>query len=226
VLAAAASGVGLAMAAAVGMSPLLRVRDVTWTGLRLPERQYTALESAALGRPLLLLSEADLQRRADLDNTSCTLKLRRHLPSTLEVRVEARRAIAQLRSGAPIDAHGRVLAAEHALAGLPQLDGFALDGDGRRLVQREVFAALQPLFELPTLAPGRVTLDDGALELQLVDSGARVRLDADDAAAQILKLRVFEQSLGGEPMPDRVDLRFQDQIVVRDTGGRDARRSR
>jgi len=226
---AASTGAALAVAAAAGLSPLLAVRNVTWTGtLRLPEARCAAIEAAVLGRPLLFLSEAALQPGAGLDNDFSHIRLYRHLPATLEVRVEARRAVAQLHDGAAVDAEGRLLPEGNAVAGLPQLHGFELDAGGRRIAERDLLAALMPLFELPTLAPARIELraEEHELELQLADSGARVRLDPEHVSTQILKLRVFEQSLGGEALPARIDLRFQDQVVVRDTGGRDARRAR
>jgi cell division septal protein FtsQ len=229
VLGAAASGVVLATAVALAFSPWARVRNVTWTGvLQLPAARCATIETAALGRPLLFLSEAALQDRAQIDNKYLRLRLRRHLPSTLEVRLESRRAVAQIGPQAAVDRDGRVLSPEHWVEGLPALRGFELDAGGRALERRDVLAAILPLFELPTLAPSRIELaaDGDELDLQLADSGARVRVDADAAAAQLVKLRVFEQSLGGEPMPERVDLRFQDQVVVRNGGGRDARRAR
>ena len=229
VLTAAATGVVLAVGAAVASSPLFSVRNVTWTGtVRLPDAQCAAIEAATLGRPLWLVAEAPLRARAKIDNRFAHLQLHRHLPSTLEVRLEPRSAVARLASGPAIDVAGRVLAAEHLVPGLPVLEGFSLDAGGKRLRERELLAAFAPLFELPTLAPARIALrDEGAgLELQLADSGARVDLDTELVTSQLLKLRVFEQSLGAEPLPARIDLRFQDQVVVRDTGGRDARRTR
>jgi cell division septal protein FtsQ len=169
-----------------------------------------------------------LRERVKIDNRYVHLQLYRHLPATLEVRVEPRSAVARLVRGPAVDARGRVLGPEHQLPGLPELEGFTLDAQGERLAERELFAHLAPLFELPTLVPARITLgrDGSELELQLADSGSRVQLDAELVSSQLLKLRVFEQSLGAEPLPARIDLRFQDQVVVRDTGGRDARRTR
>lgn len=229
VLTAAATGVSLAVVVALVLSPLLRVQNVMWTGsLRPSDADCAALEAAVLGTPLWLASEAALRQQAKLDNKLSKLTLRRHLPATLEVALRARRAVARLESGEAIDAEGRVLDAEHALPGLPRLEGFELEEGGRRLARRDLLQAILPLFELPTLAPSRIALrDEGeALELQLADSGSQVRLDTERVNAQLLKLRVFEESLAGEPLPGGIDLRFQDQVVVRDTGGRNARRTR
>jgi cell division septal protein FtsQ len=227
VLTAAATGVLLVVLVALALSPLLRVRNVMWTGsLRPSDSDCAAVEQALLGTPLWFASEADLRARAKLDNKLATLTLRRHLPATLEVTMRGRRAVARLESGDAIDARGRVLAPEHALAGLPRLDGFELAEGGKVIERRDLLAAILPLFELPTLAPSRIALRDEGLELVLADSGAQVRLDSERVTSQLLKLRVFEESLGGEPLPGGIDLRFQDQVVVRDTGGRNARRAR
>jgi hypothetical protein len=122
-----------------------------------------------------------------------------------------------------------VLSERECLPGLPKLEGFALADGGRRLDEegRAVLEALLPFFALPTLTPERIRREDGDLHLVLGDSGTRVRLDARHAPAQLLKLRVFEESRGSDPLPAAIDLRFQNQVVVRDEGtGLARRRSR
>jgi hypothetical protein len=223
VRAAVASGVLLSMAAAGALSPLLRIRQVTWTGaLQAPVDRCTHLESTVLGRPLLFVSEAALRRDFCLDKTPVDLQLQRHLPGNLEVRLVPRRAVAQLDAQTAVDAHGQVLGAEHVWPGLPVLQGFALDSKAQRLAPeaRTLLAALVPLFDIPTLAPSTVAWQEpDDLRLVLADSGAEVRLDASHADSELLKLRVFEESLGSAPMPGVIDLRFQDQVVVRNGGG-------
>lgn len=230
VLTALASAALLALATAVVISPLLRVHTVSWTGpLRLSEDRYLALESACLGQPLFLLSERSLRRSLGLDGRTVHLALHRHLFHTLEVRLESRRAVARIDERTAIDRRGRTLGAEHVLDGLPLLVGFELDAKGDRLVPRgrTVLAVVRQMLEFPSLAPSEVRLDGDDLRLVLADSGSRVRLDAPRVEAEFLKLRIFEQSLGLEPMPAAIDLRFRDQVVVRGGGGRVAsRRSR
>jgi cell division septal protein FtsQ len=230
VLAALCSGLVLASLALAAHAPPFRVRTVSWTGpLLLPEKRCAAIESACLGRPLLLLSERALLRALDVDERILRLRIGRHLPGTLELRVEPRRAVARLDARTAIDARGRRLGPEHAVAGLPLLTGFALEPSGERLDRdlQPILGAVRELFELPTLAPSEVRLAGRELELVLADSGSRVRLDAAHAADQLLKLRIFEESLGGEPLPAAIDLRFADQVVVREGGIRRAsRRSR
>ena len=229
-LAALCGGLVLAGLALAAQAPTFRIRAVSWTGPHLPtEERCAAIEAACLGRPLLLLSERALVDALDLDRTRLRLRLRRHLPGTLELRLEPRRAVARLDARTAVDRRGRRLGPEHASSGLPLLQGFALAPDGDRLDPqvRPILAALRELFELPTLAPSEVRLDGEELELVLADSGTRVRLDAAHASEQLLKLRIFEESLGSEPLPAAIDLRFEDQVVVREGGIRHAsRRSR
>jgi cell division septal protein FtsQ len=228
---AAAGAACIALATLAAMSPLLRVRAVSWTGpIRLPESEYAALETAVLGRPLLLLSERQTQALVAIDNHVLRTRLRRHLPGTLEVRLEPRRSLARLADGAAVDAAGRRLDAAHAVAGLPLLVGFEWNSKGDRLTPeaRALLDHIRMLCELPTLAPSEVRLEpEGEMQLVLADSGTRVRLDAARADTQLRKLRVYEEGLGSDPLPAAIDLRFANQIVVRDGGVRRAsRRSR
>ena len=218
VRAAAVSGLSLAAVAALALSPLLRVRTVVWTGtLRAPEAQCQALEQVALGRPLLLVGERRLARALHLESAPVRLRVRPHPLHTLEVRLEPRRAVARLDAQTALDARGRVLGARHALAGLPQLVGFELEPGGKRVAApgREILRQVRALLDTPLLVPARVELQDDEMQLVLADSGTRVRADAAHLEAQLLKLRIFASSLGGEPFPESIDLRFQDQIVVR-----------
>lgn len=230
VLAALCSGLLLAGLALAAQAPAFRIRAVSWTGPHLPTTdRCAAIEAACLGRPLLLLSERALVDALGLDRASLRLRLRRHLPGTLELRIEPRRAVARLDAATAVDRHGRRLGPEHASAGLPLLQGFALGPKGDRLDPqvRPILAAMRELFELPTLVPSQVRLEGEEIELVLADSGTRVRLDAAQASQQLLKLRIFEESLGSEPLPASIDLRFADQVVVREGGVRHAsRRSR
>jgi cell division septal protein FtsQ len=227
VLRAAAGAAFVALAAAAAMSPWLCVRTVSWTGpLRLSEARYAAVEAACLGRPLLLLSEREMHRRLGLDRRTVRVCLDRHLPSTLEVRVEPRRAVAKLDDHTAIDGDGRVLGAEHVADGLPRLVGFELDVKGKRLDPRSarVMEEIQQLCPVPTLAPAEIRIDGDDLQLVLAESGTRVQLDASRAATQLRKLRIYEESLGSDAMPAAIDLRFQNQVVVRDGGVRRASR--
>ena len=225
---AASGGLVLTLAAALALSPWLRVRQVSWTGtLQLDDARCAAVEAQLLGRPLFLVPQAGIAAGLGAGKSQLDIGFHRHIPGNLEVRVRPRHAIAQIAGGVAIDAEGRVLPAEHCLPGLPRLDGFVLDDKGKRLdgAGRTLLAVLAPCFSVPTLSPSAVRCGaDGAVELVLADSGSHVRLDAARAETQLLKLRVFEASLGAEPLPGSIDLRFRDQVVVRDGGGRDAKR--
>lgn len=228
VRAAAAGGVFLTLGAALALSPWLRVRQVSWTGpLQLDDARCAAVEAELLGRPLLLAPQAGIGALLDAANSQLSIQLKPHLPGNLEVRVRPRRAVGQIAPGVAVDAEGRVLGEPHCVPGLPRLEGFVLDEKGKRLdgPSRALLSAILPCFAVPTLTPSRVRCgEDGQLDLVLADSGAQVRLDAARLEAELLKLRVFEQSLGTDPMPESIDLRFRDQVVVRNTGGRDAKR--
>jgi cell division septal protein FtsQ len=174
----------------------------------------------------MLLSEGALRGELAADPRTTRVVLRRHLPSTLEIRIEPRRAVARLDAASAVDADGRRLGREHALAGLPLLHGFEIDGERMPREMRRILAAVGTLFEIPALVPSEVRLAGGDLVLLLADSGTRVRLDAERAEEQIVKLRIYEASLGGEPLPGSIDLRFQDQVVVAERGGDASRRAR
>lgn len=225
---AASGGLILTLGAALALSPWLRVRQITWTGsLPLDDSRCAAVEAELLGRPLLLVSQAGIAHRLGVGKSQLDIGFHPHIPGTLEVRVRPRRAVGEIGGGRVVDGEGRLLGPEHCVPGLPRLEGFALDAKGKRLDARSraLLAVLQPFFAVPTLSPAAVRRgEDNLLELVLADSGARVRLDAARAETQLLKLRVFEESLGAEPMPAAIDLRFLDQVVVRDGGGRDAKR--
>jgi len=227
VWAAGVSVVLLVVLALLVFSPLLRIHTVSWTGpLRLSEASYRTLEAASLGRPLYLVSERVLRRTLAVEPRAVHCSFHRHHPATLEVNLAPRRAVAILDDETPLDGKGRRLASEHALRGLPRLVGFELDPGGKRLQERgrTVLTALRGLLDAPTLAPAEIRLAENEIDLVLADTGTRVRLDPAAVEPQLLKLRVFEASLGSEPLPASIDLRFEAQIVVREQGTRNASR--
>lgn len=222
---AGATGAVVLLLALIAISPWTRVERVVWTGaVRIDAARYLRLEAASLGSPLLLLSELRLRRALGPETDDLRIRLHRHLPSTLEVRLEARRARVQLDDGTALDERGRVVAAPASVAGLPRLRGFPLAEGGKSLEARaaRLYRELRPLLEQPALVPESIALEAEDLRLVLAETGAQVRLDAARAPQQIHKLRVFERSLGGEMLPESIDLRFQDQVVVRSRGGRRA----
>jgi cell division septal protein FtsQ len=218
----------LAVTALLALSPWLRVRTVTWTGpLHLTAERYLALESAALGRPLLLLSPRGLRQALGLDARTTRISIDRHLPHTLEVRLTPRRAVAKLDAATPVDARGRLLPADHAGDGLPLLVGF--EADGKRLAPeaRRLLAVLHEGLESASLRPAEVRWQGDEVDLLLADSGCRVRLDAMQADVQLAKLRVFAATLGDATLPAVIDLRFAGQVVAREGGvSRGTRRAR
>jgi hypothetical protein len=115
-----------------------------------------------------------------------------------------------------------VLGSAHLVDGLPELVGFELEANGKRLDPRgrAVLRHVRSLLDTPLLAPSEVRLQGQELELVLADSGTRVRADAATLDSELRKLRILEGSLGDEPLPTSVDLRFRDQIVVRSSEGR------
>ena len=215
VLAAALTGLAVWILAATAISPLLRVRTVVWTGsLPPPALGHRAFEAASLDRPLLLLPERRLCATLQLDPAAVRVDLVRHLPRTLEVHLVPRSAAVVTDAGVVLDARGRVLDSAPALAGLPILAGYEvrgdrLDPDGTRLLR-----ALGHRLDAAGLAPARIEKSGGTL-LLVLRVGTRVRLDADRVDAELLKLRLYESSLAAGPMPAEIDLRFQDQIVMR-----------
>lgn len=222
VYSAGVTGAFVVLLGLMSLSPWLRVERVVWTGpVRLAEERYLRFEAASLGNPLLLLSEPQLRATLAGETKDLRIRLRRHLPATLEVRLEPRQARVQVADGLALDARGRVVESP-ALAGLPRLRGFAIQANGKALEAgaARLYRELRPLLEQPSLVPESIELRDDEVLLVLAETGSQVRMDAARAAQQIQKLRVFERSLGEDRFPETIDLRFQDQVVVRAKGGR------
>jgi cell division septal protein FtsQ len=229
---AALSGVVVVVLAALLLSPWFRVGEVVWTGpLHVSDADCAALEALVLGQPLFLLPESAL-RAALPQSEHLRLRVHRRPPRTLGFGVEARRGVARFGDGAVLGADGRLLDSVPPLAGLPRLVGFPCSADGRGLEPegRAVLRAVLDVLRDPALAPAVVTWDAATdrLELELAHGGERVLCDAGRAASQLLKLRILARSLGSEPLPASMDLRFADQVVVRNLpgGGHGARRPR
>jgi len=225
-----ASACLVAAAAGAALSPWLRVRSVSWTGTVPPPHAARArVEAALAGRPLLLVPEPRL--RAGLaPGGVLRLDVRRRLPGTLELRLEPRRAFGVLDDGTIVDGGGAMLAKHPSIQGLVRLDGFALDGRRRRLAPegRALLDAVRAALAEPALRPATIQWvpETGDVALVLGPSGTRVRCDADDLESQLLKLRILARSLDGEPLPAWIDLRFDDQVVVREEGRMHGARAR
>jgi len=215
VLTAVLSGLAVCAAVLALVSPPLRVRTVVWTGsLPPPEGRPRAFEAASLGRPLFLLPEKALRTSLQLDPARVRMRLHRHFPGTLEVQLLPHRAAVVTDAGVVLDARGRVLGPDHSLPGLTVLAGFGLEAGRLEPSGRRILATLGRRLDAAGLAPARIERRAGDLVLVL-RSGTRVRLRADRLESDLLKLRLYEQSLGDGHMPTEIDLRFRDQVVVR-----------
>lgn len=218
---ALASGVLALLLVLAAYSPLLRIRTISWTGpLVLSESAYRQLEQASLGRPLYLFSEKSLRRSLAVNSRAVRVRFVRRLPATLEVNLAPRKAIALFDAETALDAQGRRLGAEHALAGLPLLAGFELEPGGKRLVPRDgaVLGTVHGKLSAQGFQAREIRLGKHAVEVALAGSGARVRLDPVGLDEQLEKLRVYEAALGEEPLPANIDLRFAGRVVVRERG--------
>jgi len=225
---AVATGAAVLVLAALAIGPWFRVRAVLWTGpLQVADEDYSRLESMLLGQPLFLLSERGLKSSLP-QSEHLRLRLQRRLPTTLALRLEPRRGVACLADGRVVSDRGRILARVPALEGMPRLVGFECAPDGRALepASREVLHSLLEVLRDPALVPAVVVWDASTdrLELELAHAGERVWCDAGRAGSQLLKLRILSSSLGAEPLPGWMDLRFADQVVVRTKGGTHAAR--
>jgi cell division septal protein FtsQ len=206
-------------------SPLARVETVVWTGhVTLEEGRYKALESMTLGRSLWLLSERRLRTLVAADPDVFTIEFRRHPPHTLEVLIEPRDAVARLATGDVVDPQGRIVRGV-PVDDLPLLTGIDIVPESQR-VDAATTELLRALHEhLPTAAVRlrTIAVDAEGWLLTLAETGTRVRVGDRDVAAQIEKLRVYEQSLTQGQMPPAIDLRWRGQIVVERQPGGEAR---
>ena len=145
---------------------------------------------------------------------------RRHPPHTLEVCIQPRDSVARLASGAVLDPQGRVVVGI-PLQDLPLLTGIAPPVEGR--VDELTAHLLQALHQhLPTAAVrlSKIERQEDGWMLTLAETGTYVRVGERGLAAQIEKLRVYEQSLAQGEMPAALDLRWRDQIILeRQPGG-------
>jgi len=203
-------------------SPFVRVRTVVWTGhVTLEENQYKALENSVLGRSIWLLSEKRLSLFLAEDPGVFEVSFRRHVPHTLEICIEPRVAVARLASGEVVDPQGRIVRGV-AIEDLPLLQGIDAVPESHRVdaTTATLLAALHA--HLPTGAVRLRTIERRGDDwlLTLAESGTRVRMRTENVAAQIEKLRVYEQSLSQGEMPRAIDLRWRDQIVLEKEPGR------
>jgi len=101
------------------------------------------------------------------------------------------------------------------------LTGVAEPQEGR--VDESTALLLQALHEhLPTAAVRlrQIERQEDGWMLTLAETGTRVRVGARRLGEQIEKLRVYEQSLAQGEMPEAIDLRWRDQIILeRQPGG-------
>jgi cell division septal protein FtsQ len=152
----------------------------------------------------------------------------RRLPSTLRVEVREKRPVGLVEAGTlhPVTARGEVLPLDPARVAvdLPLLRGAAVKGG--RPADARVRALAAEVGRLGQLDPGllaRVSEVEwsgrDALLLSVAAPDARVLLPVGAGSDRLRRLRAalddVERRAAGEGGPVRIDLRFQDQVVVR-----------
>jgi hypothetical protein len=208
------------------LSPSFTVRTVRWNGVVQPvQSRLQEVEAAVLGRPLMLLSQNELEDLLQVDSRKLRLRFERHLPGTLEIVVMPRLAAWVVSDGRVFDAQGRPLDSSHAVPGLKRVDGFTLtDADGQpRPEEVRLLRALLDLERQSGLWLQAVARRGDDLVLTLSPSGQQVWLRVSQFELGLQKLRMLGRRHDGANLPSRVDLRFRNQIVLASTT-REARR--
>ena len=223
----AAAGTGLAALVCILLllSPSLAVRTVLWTGVvGPPEPRCQEFEAASLGKPLMLLSHSYLEELLQVDSQRLRVHFKRHLPGTLEVVVLPRFAVWVTSRGEVLDGQGAQLDSTHAVPGLQELDGFALDAThgGLTVVDVQALSLLREAVLETGLDVTVVARRGDDLVLTLSPSRRQVWLSARHLQSGLHKLRMLYRRLDVESLPSHVDLRFRDQIVLA-SGSREVR---
>lgn len=208
--------------------PWFEVRRVEISGIRLlAPHQVLATARVADGRNLWAeLEPVESALRAHPAVAGATVS--RRLPHTLRIRIQEKRAIAYVEAGAlsPITARGEILPVEPARLDLPLIRGpWAKTTPALR---RALLAETERLARTdPALLAGVSEIRGGSepLELVLTHALAEITLPigvSPDRLAQLravladLERRLPAASHGDSAAPAaRVDLRYEEQIVVR-----------
>ncbi|CAN5839891.1 hypothetical protein BH23GEM7_BH23GEM7_01080 [soil metagenome] len=157
-------------------------------------------------------------------------RVSRRLPHTLRVRIEEERPVALVESGSlrPATAEGALLPVDPARVALdlPLLrtrEAVAAEGSGQGAEARLLLVETGRLAELDPAFLARVSevrgTESGELLLLLAHPAAEVVLPAGASSQRLRQLRTVLEEIERHPAAEvrpRLDLRFADQVVVRE----------
>ncbi len=214
--------------------PLLHVTAVTVTGIdRIPEAEVLALMGIE-SRQSILADLAPIEQRLLTGPMVAGVRLRRRFPGTLEVQIDERVPVALVPMPhlVAVDVEGILLASidvgrerlDRPVI-LPQVIGReseALTPFERRMLASELMR-LQALEPRLALAISEIELDArGDVRVTLILPATRILftppLTATRLREGVLVLADVLERRAGES-PAEVDLRFSDQVVIRDVSG-------
>jgi cell division protein FtsQ len=188
------------------------------------------------GAKLFSLDIASIQRRLKVNPYLRSVTVNRQGPEGISIAVEERKPIAVLIHDPMfyVDEEGVVLPGvkSERLFDLPVLTGSWTDSDcaiGRRMTKEPIQATLRLLVLSRRIGDDLFRLisevhirKNGDLVLHTADAGVPVLMGQTDLAARLLKFDAFWRQIVERKGPQQlelVDLRFEEQIVARWTGG-------
>lgn len=214
------------------------LQRISWFEVRRVE-----VSGARLLPPHEVLAASGIERGSNVweDPSAWEAALRRHpvvlsarvsrrLPHTLRIRVEEERPVALVESGSlrPATAEGVLLPVDPARVALdlPLLrtrDVAGAPGSGEGAEARSLLAETGRLAQLDPALLARVSevrgTDSGELLLLLAHPAAEVVLPAGASSQRLRQLRTVLEEIERHPAAEvrpRLDLRFADQVVVRE----------
>lgn len=227
--AAAAFAVHVALRAAARL-PVFRVAAVEATGLfYVAEDELRAL--AGLDADASIWDSKEEWRRRLLSHPMIeSVEIARRLPSTLLVAIEEAKPVALVASPLvmAVDRHGALLPIDPAdpVLDLPLVSVLRpgpAGGEGLELVAREVEHVAQAAPEVFAVI-SEAHLEDGLVTFYVGDSGLRIRYPP-PISERRLREGIVAMNDALERFPERplaeVDLRFEDQVVVRAAAARE-----
>jgi cell division septal protein FtsQ len=224
-----AAGGGLFLWDWLGASPYFRIEKIDVEGVNhLTEEAVVQYLEKSRNQSLLRVSLDAYRTRIESDPWVRTVRLKRHFPDRLEVRITEKKSLGYIREGGEsylLDEEGRFIGKEFtAIKTLPEIRGVQVAkwvrGDERevRLVQRGVAfiqSAMRPnfLFAKEDLTAIRLQSED---DLEATIGGAAFLFRFPYPAQQWLRfLSVKNDILNRNIAIENIDLRYSGKVIVR-----------
>ncbi len=228
-MAGGAAGGGLFLWDWLGASPYFRIQKIDVEGVsHLTEEEVVQYLERSRNQSLLKVSLDEYRNRLESNPWIRSVRLKRHFPDRLEVRVTEKKPVGYILEGGEfdlLDEEGRFISkAFTAIKALPEIKGIQVAkwvrGDDReiRLVQRGVAfiqSAMKPnfLFAKEDLTAIRIQSED---DLEATIGGAAFLFRFPYPVQQWLRfLSVKSDILNRDIAIENIDLRYSGKVIVR-----------